>query len=92
MKKPGLHIEKHSSFCGVDVFLIRGLTEAETWTILNAPDEGKDKRDVLATLLDTHTNDYQPGRLGTTWRCGNGIYAVQKWRNQLLVEVGRSCD
>ena len=92
MKKPGLHIEKHSSFCGVDVFLIRGLTEAETQTILDAPNEGKDKRDVLAALLDTRTNDYRPGRLATCWRCGNGIYSICRWRGGLLVEVDASCD
>ena len=92
MNQPGLHIEKHSSFCGVDVFLIRGLTKEETRAILNAPDEGKDRRDVLAALLDTRTNNCQPGRLGTCWRCGNGIYAIRPWRGQLLVEVGKSCD
>ena len=92
MKKPGLHIEKHSSFCGVDVFLIRGLTETETQTILDAPDEGKDKRDVLAAILDVRGNDYRPGRLGTVWLCGHGIYSVRPWKDRLLVEVGSSCD
>ena len=92
MNQSGLHIEKHSSFCGVDVFLIRGLTDEETRAILNAPDEGKDKRDVLAAILDVRGNDYRPGRLGTCWRCGNGIYFISRWRGGLLVEVGKSCD
>ena len=92
MNQPGLHIEKHSSFCGMDVFLIRGLTEAETQAILDAPDGGKDKRDVLAGLLDQRANDWQPTGLGTAWRCGNGIYAIYPWRGQLLVEVGKNCD
>ena len=92
MKNTMLHLEKTGTYCGADVFHILGLTDAEIRRILNAPDEGKDKRDVLAAILDVRGNDYRPGRLGTAWRCGNGIYAVQKWRNQLLVEVGRSCD
>ncbi len=92
MQKPRLHIEKHGSYNGTDVFHIRGLTEEETREIMNAPGEGKEKRDVLATILDTRENDYSPGNLGTCWLCGNGIYSVRQWNGRLLVEVGSSCD
>ena len=87
-----LHIEKSYSGCGMDTFLITGLSVAETNRILNATDEGKDRRDVLAEILDAHPNDYRNGNLGTCWRCGYGIYSIRHFGGHLIVEVGNSCD
>lgn len=87
-----LHIEKSYSGCGMDTFLITGLSVAETNKILNAADEGKDRRDVLAEILDAHENDYRNGNLGTCWRCGYGIYSIRHFGGHLIVEVGNSCD
>lgn len=87
-----LHIEKSYSGCGMDTFLITGLSVAETNQILNAADEGKERRDVLAEILDAHPNDYRNGNLGTCWRCGYGIYSIRHFGGHLIVEVGNSCD
>ena len=87
-----LHIEKSYSGCGIDTFLITGLSVAETNKILNAADEGKERRDVLAEILDAHPNDYRNGNLGTCWRCGYGIYSIRHFGGHLIVEVGNSCD
>ena len=87
-----LHIEKSYSGCGMDTFLITGLSVAETNRILNAADEGKDRRDILAEILDAHENDYRNGNLGTCWRCGYGIYSIRHFGGHLIVEVGNSCD
>ncbi len=92
MNNTRLHIEKHGSCSGVDIFHIRGLNEEETQRIMNATSEGKEKAGVLAAILDTRENDYRPGRLGTAWLCGHGIYSVRPWKDRLLVEVGSSCD
>lgn len=88
-----LHIEKSYSGCGMDTFLITGLSVAETDRILNAAEEGKDRRDVLAEILDAHENDYRGGeKIGTAWRCGYGIYSIRHFGGHLIVEVGNSCD
>ena len=87
-----LHIEKSYSGCGIDTFLITGLSVAETDRILNAKEDGKDDRDVLAEILDAHENDYRNGNLGTCWRCGYGIYSIRHFGGHLIVEVGNSCD
>ena len=88
-----LHIEKSYSGCGMDTFLITGLSVEETDRILNAADEGKDRRDVLAEILDAHPNDYRGGeKIGTAWRCGYGIYSIRHFGGHLIVEVGNSCD
>ena len=87
-----LHIEKSDSGCGMDTFLITGLSVAETDRILNAKEDGKDDRDVLAEILDAHENDYRNGNLGTCWRCGYGIYSIRHFGGHLIVEVGNSCD
>ncbi len=92
MQNTMLHLEKTGSYCGADVFHILGLTDAEIRRILNAPEEGKDTRAVLANTLDVSGNNYRPGRLGPCWRWGNGIYSISRWRGGLLVEVGASCD
>ena len=92
MNNTRLHIEKHGSYSGVDIFHIRGLTEEETREIMNAPGEGKEKAGVLAAILDTRENDYRPRRLGTAWMCEHGIYSVRPGKDPLLVEVGSSCD
>ena len=87
-----LHIEKSYSGCGIDTFLITGLSVAETDRILNAKEDGKDDRDVLAEIMDAHPNDYRNGNLGTCWRCGYGIYSIRHFGGHLIVEVGNSCD
>ena len=87
-----LHIEKAYSDCGTDTFLIYGLSVEETTRILDAADEGKERRDVLAEILDAHENDYRNGNLGTCWRCGYGIYSIRHFGGHLIVEVGNSCD
>ncbi len=87
-----LHIEKSYSGCGIDTFLINGLSVAETDRILNAKEDGKDDRDVLAEILDAHENDYRNGNLGTCWRYGYGIYSIRHFGGHLIVEVGNSCD
>ena len=87
-----LHIEKSYSCCGIDTFLITGLSVLATDKILNAADEGRDQRDVLAEILDAHPNDYRNGNLGTCWRCGYGIYSIRHFGGHLIVEVGNSCD
>lgn len=87
-----LHIEKAYSCCGMDTFLVYGLSVAETDRILNAANEEKDRRDVLAEILDAHENDYRNGNLGTCWRCGYGIYSIRHFGGHLIVEVGNSCD
>ena len=87
-----LHIEKSYSGCGMDTYLITGLSVAETDRILNAKEGGKDDRDVLAEILDSHENDYRNGNLGTCWRCGYGIYSIRHFGGHMIVEVGNSCD
>lgn len=87
-----LHIEKSYSGCGIDTFLITGLSVEETNRILNAKEDVKDDRDVLAEILDAHENDYRNGNLGTCWRCGYGIYSIRHFGGHLIVEVGNSCD
>lgn len=87
-----LHIEKSYSGCGMDTFLITGLSVKETDDILNASANGKDNRDVMAEILDAHENDYRNGNLGTCWRCGYGIYSIRHFGGHLIVEVGNSCD
>jgi len=87
-----LHIEKSYSGCGIDTFLVHGLTVSETNQVLNAREHGKDDRDVLAEILDAHENDYRNGNLGTCWRCGYGIYSIRHFGAHLIVEVGNSCD
>lgn len=92
-----LHIEKSYSGCGMDTFLITGLSVEETSRILNAPaiscGEENDRRDVLAEILDSHPNDYRGGeKIGTAWRCGYGIYSIRHFGGHLIVEVGNSCD
>ena len=47
-----LHIEKSYSGNGIDTFIINGLSVEETNKILNAADEEKDRKDVLADILD----------------------------------------
>lgn len=92
MSDTKLHIEKSYSGCGIDTFLINGLSVDETNKILNAREEGKDDRDVLAEILDAHENDYRNGNLGTCWRRGYGIYSIRHFGGHLIVEVGNSCD
>lgn len=92
-----LHIEKSYSGSGMDTFLITGLSVEETDRILNASvipsGEEKDRRDVLADILDAHPNDYRGGeKIGTAWRCGYGIYSIRHFGGHLIVEVGNSCD
>lgn len=94
-----LHIEKAYSTCGMDTFLVYGLSVEETDRILNAAvfpcddDEEKDRRSVLAEILDAHPNDYRGGeKIGTAWRCGYGIYSIRHFGGHLIVEVGNSCD
>lgn len=87
-----LHIEKAYSGCGIDTFIVTGLSVAETDRILNAKEDGKDDRDVLAEILDSHENDYRNGNLGTCWRQGYGIYSIRHFGGHLIVEVGNSCD
>ena len=93
MSEPAkLHIEKSYSGNGIDTFLINGLSVEETNKILNASDEEKDRKDVLAEILDEHDNDYRNGNLGTCWRWGYGIYSIRHFGGHLIVEVGNSCD
>ena len=87
-----LHIEKSYSGCGIDTFLINGLPVEETNQILNAREQGKDDRDVLAEILDAHENDYRNSNIGTCWRWGYGIYSIRHFGGHLIVEVGNSCD
>lgn len=92
MSDTKLHIEKSYSGCGIDTFLINGLSIEETNRILNAREQGKDDRDVLAEILDAHENDYRNGNIGTCWRYGYGIYSIRHFGGHLIVEVGNSCD
>ena len=92
MSDTKLHIEKSYSYSGIDTFLIEGLSVAETNRILNAKDQDKDDRDVLAEILDEHDNDYRNGNLGTCWRWGYGIFSIRHFGGHLIVEVGNSCD
>ena len=92
MSDTKLHIEKSYSGCGIDTFLINGLSIEETNRILNAREQGKDDRDVLAEILDAHENDYRNGNIGTCWRYGYGIYSIRHFGGHLIVEVCNSCD
>jgi len=87
-----LHIEKTYSSCGMDTFLINGLSVAEMNKILDPNLNGGEQRDVLAEILDKHDNDYRSGNLGTCWRQGYGIYSIRHFGGHLLVDVGNSCD
>ena len=51
MNNTRLHIEKHGSYSGVDIFHIRGLTEEETHEIMNATNEGKEKADKILEFM-----------------------------------------
>ena len=87
-----LHIEKTCSSCGMDTFLINGLSVAEMNKILDPDLTGGEQRDVLAEILDKHTNDYRNGNLGSCWRQGYGIYSIRHFGGHLIVDVGNSCD
>ena len=87
-----LHIEKQYSSGGTDTFIIEGLSVQEMTNVLDAG-SFENQRTVLATLLDTHDNDYRSGSgLGTAWLCGYGIYGIRHFGGHLIVTVGNNCD
>ena len=87
-----LHIEKTSGDRYFDTYMVEGLSVDEMNSILN-PENGKDKRDVLVSVMSNHDNDSWYGKnIADAWRCGYGIYSIRHFGGHLLIEVGNSCD
>ena len=88
-----LHIEKSYSDNYFDTFCVEGLSVKEINEILDASDNGLDRRDVLVKVMNQHDNDSRYGKnIAEGWRNGYGIYGIRHVGGHLFVQVGNSCD
>lgn len=88
-----LHIEKTYSDGTFNTFLVEGLSFDDLNEVLDAPEHGKDERDVLVDVMGRYENDSSYGsNIAEAWRNGYGIYGIRHFGGHLLIRVGMSCD
>ena len=85
-----LHIKKDRSGFGVDLWRVDGLTKQEL-DELNSM-EYREMKDKILEIIDSRPHDHWNKALGTSWKCGNGVYNVYIRFETVYLEIGKSCD
>ena len=85
-----LHIKLDRAGFGVDLWKIEGFTEQEL-DELNSM-EYREMKDKILDMIDSRQHNHWNKALGTTWKCGCGVYNAYIMNHAVYLEIGKSCD